>query len=615
MGTMVTRVVKFIRKGIAGKDAVSIIVTPEIIVLKKSSQSQVAFVKVGLFLGDTVVEYGDGPDQYLCSTLGTGGEVVPGKLKWSYIMNDPDYRFAYRFSLMGGEDVDIDIPFTITYKDITYKKNIRFTTIANGEDGKSNFFADTDNDMISVATQKDGQPIPGQKWDVSLSTYFGADEVTNDTAFSVQGDNSWITAELIAKRFSSLDTVQLSPTGITWEKAGTTDVIIRATYKSFVRDIKILFTPVFPGEDGKDAEIYSIKPSHTALKFGRDTSGNITGEFTLKADVLLTVGGTSETVTDYAAHNLKGWYKFGDNANAPFDFGSGIKISPGNLPDRSVTLELWKGTPGGGGKMLDRETIPMLVDGKDGKPGDPGPSLPPLRGPQDWESLPIGYNLYAGEVGDPYKDVVIYRSNYYSCKKSHTKKSDMYPGGPQDIAHNYWQLGDKLEMVATKILLATYALVKNLGVEAIEMKDSAGNVQFTAKDGVVICNTGLFNNVIVSGNVTLREMYLGECSGNTDAAGWLYADGSIINGPAHHVLPKLPNGVYRTIRWFYPLMSRMPAADSQFKGADGAVIHGNDGAGTIVAEITMHGYGLREIHGYNVRNRTEWFITELSSNI
>ena len=265
--------------------------------------------------------------------------------------------------------------------------------------------------------------------------------------------------------------------------------------------------------------------------------------------------------------------------------------------------------------MLDRETIPMLVDGKDGQQGDTGPSLPPLRGPQDWSSLPTGYNLYAGEVGDPYKDVVLYRGNYYSCVKSHSKESDMYPGGPQDIAYNYWQLGDKLELVATKILLATYALVKNLGVETIEMKDAQGNIQFTAKDGVVTCNTGNFSNVTVSGNVTLREMYLGQCSGETDAAGWQYADGSIIYGPAHHLLPKLPDGVFRTIRWFYPLMSRIPAADSKLRGADGAVIHSDDGAGSTVKEITIHGYGLREINGYNVRSHTEWFITELNSNV
>lgn len=55
-------------------------------------------------------------------------------------------------------------------------------------------------------------------------------------------------------------------------------------------------------------------------------------------------------------------------------------------------------------------------------------------------------------------------------------------------------------MVATKILLAQYALVKNLGVEAIDMKDANGNIIFQAKDGNVTCNSGTFKNITVKGN-------------------------------------------------------------------------------------------------------------------
>ena len=55
-----------------------------------------------------------------------------------------------------------------------------------------------------------------------------------------------------------------------------------------------------------------------------------------------------------------------------------------------------------------------------------------------------------------------------------------------------------MEIVATQILLATYALVKNLGVEAIEMKDSNNNILFQAKNGSVTCKTGNFENINVT---------------------------------------------------------------------------------------------------------------------
>lgn len=61
----------------------------------------------------------------------------------------------------------------------------------------------------------------------------------------------------------------------------------------------------------------------------------------------------------------------------------------------------------------------------------------------------------------------------------------------------HWRVFAYFEMVATRILLAEYALVKNLGVEVIEMKDADGNILFQAKDGTVTCNTGNFNNINV----------------------------------------------------------------------------------------------------------------------
>ncbi len=136
--------------------------------------------------------------------------------------------------------------------------------------------------------------------------------------------------------------------------------------------------------------------------------------------------------------------------------------------------------------------------------GDKGEKGAALRGPQAWSDCATGYSFQAGGQGDTWKDVVIYGDNYYSCVKNHAKTATNYPGSTEDSNNGYWQLGDKIELVATKILLATYALVKNLGVEAIDMKDSSGNILFQAKDGNVVCNSGTFNNITVKGNSTFE---------------------------------------------------------------------------------------------------------------
>ena len=139
--------------------------------------------------------------------------------------------------------------------------------------------------------------------------------------------------------------------------------------------------------------------------------------------------------------------------------------------------------------------------------GDKGEQGATLRGPQAWADCSVGYVFQAGGAGESWKDVVLYNSNYYSCVKSHAKTASNYPGSAADVTNKYWQLGDKIELVATKILLTTYALVKNLGVEVIDMKDSSGNIIFQAKDGNVICNNGTFKNVKVGGVITANLFY------------------------------------------------------------------------------------------------------------
>lgn len=174
-----------------------------------------------------------------------------------------------------------------------------------------------------------------------------------------------------------------------------------------------------------------------------------------------------------------------------------------------------------------------VADGQPGVKGDRGPAL---RGPQAWSDCAVGYMFQSGASGEEYKDVVLYGNNYYSCIKSHTK-TGKETGVNNTLSTDYWKLADKLEIVATKILLAQYALVKNLGVEAIEMKDANNNTVFWAKGGKVICNSGTFTNgtftnVKVIGSIRnpfnlANDSFDVDYSDNvamlSSGGGWLYA--------------------------------------------------------------------------------------------
>lgn len=147
--------------------------------------------------------------------------------------------------------------------------------------------------------------------------------------------------------------------------------------------------------------------------------------------------------------------------------------------------------------IITAQSLYYIASGENGAKGDRGPAL---RGPQAWSDCAVGYMFQSGASGEEYKDVVLYGGNYYSCIKSHTKTASNNPGSATDTNNGYWKSADKVEIIATKILLAQYALVKNLGVEAIDMKDANGNIIFQAKDGNVTCNSGTFKNITVKGN-------------------------------------------------------------------------------------------------------------------
>ena len=147
--------------------------------------------------------------------------------------------------------------------------------------------------------------------------------------------------------------------------------------------------------------------------------------------------------------------------------------------------------------IITAQSLYYIASGENGAKGDRGPAL---RGPQAWSDCAVGYVFQSGASGEEYKDIVLYGGYYYSCIKSHTKTASNYPGSATDTNSGLWKLADPVEIVATKILLAQYALVKNLGVEAIDMKDANGNIIFQAKDGNVTCNSGTFKNITVKGN-------------------------------------------------------------------------------------------------------------------
>lgn len=234
-----------------------------------------------------------------------------------------------------------------------------------------------------------------------------------------------------------------------------------------------------------------------------------------------------------------------------------------------------------------------------------------LRGPQLWNTCSNGYTFEAGGEGEEWKDVVLYNGNSYSCIKTHVKTADNYPGSAADLNNHYWRLGQSIELIIAHIILAQYQMVENLGVRTIEMKDKDGNVVFRAKDGDLDCKGGTFQNVRVSGDVSVGRLRYNE---NTVTDGTSVINGSFIRGWGTYVLPHLKDGEFMRIVVFNPFISRntLPTVlkcehtKDTFMPAKMIYVY--------TRETTIEVYGWYELIGTNELGHTIWVYNNIGNN-
>lgn len=234
-----------------------------------------------------------------------------------------------------------------------------------------------------------------------------------------------------------------------------------------------------------------------------------------------------------------------------------------------------------------------------------------LRGPQLWNTCINGYRFEAGGEGEEWKDAVLYNGYTYSCIKTHVKTADNYPGSAADLKNHYWKLGQSIELLIAHIILTQYQMVENLGVRTIEMKDKDGNVVFRAKDGDLICKGGIFQNVSVSGDVSVGRLRYKE---NTVTDGTSVINGSFIRGWGTYVLPHLKDGESMRIVAFNPIITRstLPTVLKGEQTKDVFMPASMDIS--LARETTIEFYGWCELIGTNQDGNTIWVYNNVENN-
>jgi hypothetical protein len=167
-----------------------------------------------------------------------------------------------------------------------------------------------------------------------------------------------------------------------------------------------------------------------------------------------------------------GWDWIGNNSQGYKD-GNGNLIITNSATHIAIDFALSTQAAGVSNDTTDIAAIVRIPIEKISD-GDTGARGPALRGPQAWNDCATGYAFKQGAEGEAYVDVVLYNGYYYLCKKSHTKSSTNYPGSSADQTNGYWQLGDSVDLIATKVLLAANAIINFAQTNQILVMKSDG---------------------------------------------------------------------------------------------------------------------------------------------
>lgn len=135
-------------------------------------------------------------------------------------------------------------------------------------------------------------------------------------------------------------------------------------------------------------------------------------------------------------------------------------------------------------------TIPIrtVEDGADGKPGAAGKNGKRMRGPQSWEDLMDGYTFYPLSDEDSEEfDVVEYGGRYYECNKKHVKSSDTTPLDDYTTygGEGNWFLSTQFSFVATKVLWSEIGQIDFFGSQSINVYGESNNSRISLRNGIV----------------------------------------------------------------------------------------------------------------------------------
>lgn len=241
-----------------------------------------------------------------------------------------------------------------------------------GFDGESAIVADFDNEMESVALTYEGKTVAQSVLNTTVGMWYGTKKLQLKSI-------SCVTPAGVTESYN-VNTGVIAFTvasGISMPARSEVRITVTATVQDtdISRELVFTITGVRAGSPGSDAVLYRLVPSVSSVSKRKDGTYSVASVSCTRTK---SVGGSTSITTD-------GVLKYSKDGGAEVELNNGTAISPKNFTTQLQFVFYV------GGQVVDRETIPMVVDGTDGNPGKPGGDGESVKAGGEWRTANTPY--------------------------------------------------------------------------------------------------------------------------------------------------------------------------------------------------------------------------------
>lgn len=241
-----------------------------------------------------------------------------------------------------------------------------------GFDGESAIVADFDNEMESIALTYEGKTVSQSVLNTTVGMWYGTKKLQLKSI-------SCVTPAGVTESYN-VNTGVIAFTvasGISMPARSEVRITVTATVQDTDISRELVFTiaGVRAGNPGSDAILYRLVPSVSSVSKRKDGTYSVASVSCTRTK---SVGGSTAVTTD-------GVLKYSKDDGLEIEIQNGTSISPKNFT-KQLQFVFYVG-----GQVVDRETIPMVVDGNDGNPGKPGGDGESVKAGGEWRTANTPY--------------------------------------------------------------------------------------------------------------------------------------------------------------------------------------------------------------------------------